>query len=88
MIVAKPKWVVVEAAPRKDFSIELRFADGKRGLFDMSPLLKEDYYRALSVPAVFMTAHAECGTVVWDNDMDVAPELLYERCGEVAAKGV
>lgn len=84
--MSKPKWVVVEATPRRDFSLELQFADGKRGVFDMSPLLEESYYRPLSAPTVFMTAHIECGTVVWDNDMDIAPELLYERCEEVAVE--
>ena len=52
----------------------------------MSPFLEESYYRPLSAPAVFMTAHIECGTVVWGNDMDIAPELLCERCGEVAVE--
>lgn len=83
MAMAKPKWVVVEVAPRKDFALELRFADGKRGLFDMRPLFSEAYYQPLSVLAVFVTARVECGTVVWENDMDIAPELLYERCSEV-----
>ena len=86
--MAKPKWIVVEVAPRKDFTLELLFADGKRGIFDMLPLMAESYYRSLAIPAVFMTAHVECGTVVWDNDMDIAPEMLYERCSEFAADNV
>ncbi len=26
----------------------------------------------------FLTAKADCGTVVWDDDIDIAPEHLYE----------
>ena len=26
----------------------------------------------------FLCAKAECGTVVWDDDVDIAPEHLYE----------
>jgi len=29
-------------------------------------------------PSFFMTAKAECGTVVWNDDIDIAPEHLYD----------
>lgn len=46
----------------------------------MGPLLDDPYYAPLADSALFMTAHAECGTVVWEDDRDIAPELLYEKC--------
>ena len=59
---------------------DLVFADGMRGVFDLRPLLADRYYAPLSQLPLFMTARAECGTVVWDEDRDIAPELLYENC--------
>ena len=72
--------MVLEAVPHENHTIDLSFADGKQGVFDMSPLLEDAYYAPLAASPLFMTGRVECGTVVWANDMDIAPELLYERC--------
>ncbi len=29
-------------------------------------------------PGFFMKAKVECGTVVWNDELDIAPEHLYE----------
>lgn len=76
----QPNWVVLEATPHSDYTLDLVFADGMRGVFDLRPLLADRYYAPLSQLPLFMTARAECGTVVWDEDRDIAPELLYENC--------
>lgn len=73
----QPNWVVIEAFPRDDYAIDLLFADGRRGVYDASPLLDEPFYGALSSLPFFMTASVECGTVVWGDDLDIAPEVLY-----------
>lgn len=78
--MAQPKWVVLKAVPHENYTIELSFTDGTQGTFDMAPLLKEDYYASLAAIPIFMTGHAECGTVVWENDMDIAPKHLYDNC--------
>lgn len=78
--MAQPNWVVLEAVPQPDYTIALKFADGTRGVFDLNPLLSDTYYAPLSALPLFLSGRADCGTVVWDNDMDIAPELLYEGC--------
>lgn len=78
--MSQPNWVVLEATPHSDYTLDLVFADGMRGVFDLRPLLADRYYAPLSQLSLFMTARAECGTVVWDEDRDIAPELLYENC--------
>ena len=77
--MTQPKWVVQQATPRDDYTIDLQFADGTRGVFDLSPFLDDAYYSALTSLPMFLSGHAECGTVVWDNDLDIAPEFLYEN---------
>ncbi len=78
--MGQPCWVVVEVIPCSDYTLKLSFADGKKGVFDFAPLLEEGYYAPLSQLSLFMSARAEYGTVVWDDDRDVAPELLYDGC--------
>lgn len=72
-----PKWVVRKATPREDYAIELLFADGQRGIYDLKPKLGEPLYAPLRQMTLFLAARVECGTVVWGNDIDIAPEILY-----------
>lgn len=75
-----PCWAVEEVIPCNNYTLQLLFADGKKGVFDFTPLFKDSYYAPLSKLSLFMSARIECGTVVWDDDRDIAPELLYEGC--------
>lgn len=74
------RWVVTSAVPRNDYVLTLEFADGKTGDFDMKPLPQRRPYARLQSVGLFMLAHVECGTVVWNDTVDIAPELLYEGC--------
>lgn len=73
-------WSVDEVTPCDDYTMEIVFHDGKRGVFDMKPLIDKPIYRKLKSRSYFVTAHVEGGTVVWDDDVDIAPEILYESC--------
>lgn len=73
-----PVWIVKDVEPMSNYTLLLSFADGSRKLYNASPLLEMPIYSKLKNIAFFMKAKAECGTVVWDDDVDIAPEHLYE----------
>ena len=73
-----PVWTVKEAYPHKDYTITVKFRDGSVKLFDAKPLLSIPIYEQLKNPGFFMQAHVECHTVVWNDEIDIAPEYLYE----------
>lgn len=78
-----PVWVVKDVQPQEDYTLLLTFADGAKKIYDARPLLDKAIYARLKSTAFFLSAKAECGTVVWgenDDDIDIAPEHLYE-CG-------
>ena len=77
-----PRWVVTSVTPHSDYTLDLVFADGKQGTFDFSPLLDRRYYASLVNPGLFKQAHVEGDTVVWNDNIDVAPEILYDECVE------
>lgn len=79
-----PVWIVKEVQPREDYTLLLTFADGTKRVYNARPLLEKSVYSRLKNPAFFLGAKAECGTVVWDDDTDIAPEHLYE-CSSPAA---
>ena len=71
---------VVEARPLSDYRIALLFEDGKRGIYDASPLIGAGGFHTLEDPLVFNTLRIEYGTVVWTGGIDIAAEELYENC--------
>ena len=73
-----PHWVVKGARAKADYTLELIFADGARRVYDARPLLAKPIYAQLRSLPFFLQARAECGTVVWSDEIDIAPEHLYE----------
>lgn len=71
---------VVEARPLSDYRIALLFEDGKRGIYDASPLIGAGVFHTLEDPLVFNTLRIEYGTAVWPGGIDIAAEELYENC--------
>ncbi len=73
-----PAWVVTDVQPKEDYTMLITFADGTRKIYNARPLLEKAIYSQLKSLAFFLGARAECGTVVWNDDIDIAPEHLYE----------
>lgn len=60
--------------------IFVTFEDGRRGVYDMGPLLASGVFRRLGDDALFRRASVDYGTVVWPGGLDVAPETLWSDC--------
>ena len=73
-----PKWVVKEVEPKDDYTLLLTFADGTKKIYNAHPLLDKPIFSDLKNIVFFLYAKVECGTVVWNDDIDIAPEYLYE----------
>ena len=60
--------------------LRLTFNDGTSKIVDVSPLLSGPVFEPLRDPAFFARAKLdrECGTIVWPNGADFAPEALHE----------
>lgn len=72
-------WSVQEVRPQEDFSLMVLFSDGTWRECDCKPLLKRDPYTKLSNWEAFSKARALHGTVDWGDDIDIAPEYLYDH---------
>lgn len=75
----QPNWVVVEAEPRGDYILLVTFVTGEQKTYDCKPLLDLGVFKRLKDPHVFNLAHAQYGSVVWNDELDIAPEELYEN---------
>ena len=70
---------VIRAEVCGPYKLRLRFKNGVEKTVDVTSLLKGPIFEALKDPEVFAkgTLDEICGTVVWPNGADIAPETLY-----------
>lgn len=74
-----PKWSVIGVEARIDYTLLVTFVSGEKRVYDMKPSLPKlkGLRKELNNIDFFMKARAEDGGVVWNDDVDIAPETLY-----------
>ncbi len=68
---------ILTVKPNASFELDLQYADGSLRRFDMKPLLAMKPWSKIATLPLFMQAKTAYGTVVWPNEIDVAPETLW-----------
>ncbi len=72
---------VLEVKVLDGYRLELTFADGTRGEVDLGSRIigRGGVFKPLEDPHFFgrVRVHPELGTIVWPNDADFCPDLLY-----------
>ncbi len=61
------------------YTLKLWFEDGCIKTYDMTPLLGLRCFTKLKNEQVFRKARPFGGSVIWDDDTDIAPEELYDN---------
>ena len=74
---------VVEAKANDDFSLDLRFNDGKVKRFDIRPYLEYEVFKPLKDVNYFKRIRIAFGTVQWKDEQDISPETLYLEAQEI-----
>lgn len=80
-----PEWVVMEVEPKPDFTLNVLFATGERKLVDMKPVIEEwttknpQLFNPIKSAGFFMYAGCDGCSVAWSDQIDIAPEYLYEH---------
>lgn len=73
---------IVEVQLRGGHRLFLRFNDGSEGVVDVSDVIPFDgVFSDLRDQATFdrVSVDTQWGTICWPNNLDLAPEPLYER---------
>lgn len=74
----EPIWIVKEVKPTKDYKLIITFSNDEKRIYNAKQLLEKKIYNELKNINFFLNARVECGTVVWNDNIDIAPEHLYE----------
>ena len=70
---------VTEAKYLKDYEVELKFNDGKKGVVNLENELYGTMFEPLKDKKVFASVKLDkdLDTIAWENGADLAPEFLY-----------
>jgi hypothetical protein len=80
---------VINAELRDDYEVYVEFDNGAKGVIDFKKILEDErsqLMRDLLNKELFKTMKINLDTLCWDNDVDFAPDYLYEQV--MAAKKV
>ena len=70
-------WKIVHLKVLSGHRLELAFADGLRGVVDLSGEEFRGVLAPLADPAFFARAELRNGVPTWPGDLDLAPDGLY-----------
>lgn len=76
--VSSPAWIVKAVQPQENYTLLLTFANGEKRIYNVLPLLEKAIFAPLKDLHLFMKARVAGDSVCWDDEVDIAPEHLYE----------
>ena len=81
-------WDVTKVKPLPEHRIYVEIADGRKGIFDMTPYLDHGVFRELRDEHYFNQVGIQWGAVTWPNDQDIAPETLLAEMEPIDSSAV
>ena len=76
----------ISAKPLSDYKVAVEFNNGQSGIFDCKYLLDYEMSTSLADYNLFSQVQAKHGTLCWPNDIDVAPETVWEAAEKAYTK--
>lgn len=74
---------IINAEYVSGYKLKVMFEDNKQGIVDFSNYTEKggvfDKFRDINFFKNFCVS-SELGTIVWNNEIDIAPETIYEKC--------
>ena len=77
-----PCLCVEQVTPCPDYTLHLRFSDGKQKVFDFKPMLSKKIYQALNSLPLFLQATTDGCGVIWNDELDIDPTYIYEHSAD------
>ena len=79
-------WRVTKVEALPSFQLHVQFEDGTEGIVNMANFLKRDcgVFKILRNVEVFKTVRVEHGAVTWPEELDLAPDSMYEELQKAA----
>jgi len=70
---------VKDVKPLKDYHLLLKFENNEERVFDLNPYLNMGKFQELKDENLFRSVKVCFDSIEWANQLDLDPELLYEK---------
>ena len=70
---------ITTVSPQDNYILQMTFENGEQRYLDMKPYLHRGVFKELANKDMFNTVRVSFDTVAWKNEVDLAPEVLYEK---------
>ncbi|MCL2763215.1 MAG: DUF2442 domain-containing protein [Treponema sp.] len=73
---------VVNAEIKNDYNVHVEFNNGQNGTIDFKDIFENDHreiIKELLNKDLFNTLKVNLNTLCWDNEVDFAPDYLYNK---------
>jgi len=70
---------VKDVKPLDDYFLLLKFENEEEKLFDVKPYLDIGKFKELKDETLFKSVKISFDSIEWDNQLDLDPELLYQK---------
>jgi len=74
---------VTDVKALDDYQLLLKFENKEEKIFDINPYLEIGKFQELKNKKMFKTVRVSFDSIEWDNQLDLDPELLYEKSKSV-----
>ena len=84
-VAPRSPWRVTEVEALPGFRLRVAFADGLKGMVDMSRMVhspKAGVFAALTDPSLFAQVTLDYGAVAWPGELDLAPDAMHAAIQE------
>ncbi len=68
---------VKSVKPNDDYTVVIKFQNGKKKMFDLKPYLGLGVFQELKNLQYFKKVKPFMGTIIWPNGQDICPDTLY-----------
>ncbi len=63
----------------ENYNLLVTFENGEQKIFDVAPLLERPMYARLKNKGFFSLVKADGTCVYWNDDIDLCPDMTYEK---------
>ncbi|SFP20743.1 DUF2442 domain-containing protein [Hydrogenimonas thermophila] len=70
---------IKDVKPLEDYTLLLKFENNEERIFDVKPYLEIGKFKELKDKNLFESVRVSFDSIEWANQLDLDPELLYEK---------
>ena len=68
---------VVDVKPAENYTVQVWFSNGEKGIFNVKPYLDKGIFQELKDLSKFHSVHTDGLSIEWNNQAALSPDTVY-----------